>query len=421
MWPTSDPSLPSEDHVSDTPAEQPAPEVESSIVSAAGQTAAKALAAVKGSRLLSVDALRGLVIAGMIFMDHPASRSAVPKIIIDSPWSGLTFADLVFPSFLFIVGVSMAISFTRKAEAPSRAVTLKFLWRIFALLAIGLLANWYRYSFVPGSGELLTYPLRYTGVLQRIALASLFAFPFIRRPWKEKLLWAGAFILAHSAVLLFVPGPTGIQGIFGGITQQGTVVGAIDRFVVGAQHLYRLGFDPEGPFGVLTSTAQVLLGAVVGEQLIKRRDEAGMPLQLAAVGAVAILAGMLFSLVVPVNKHLWTGSFVLVTTGIDTLILAGLFQIADRMGWRRGLEPLVPLGMNALAVYIGSIIFAAWLSKYVVVLPSGASTNAYAAIAAGFQASFGIMRGSFAFSFVNLVLWYAIAAALYQAKVFIKL
>jgi predicted acyltransferase len=376
------------------------------------RTAAKAVsAAAAGGRLLSIDAMRGLVIAAMIFMDHPASRTSVPQFLIDSPWSGLTFADLVFPSFLFIVGVSMAISFTRKAEAPTREVVLKFLWRIVALLLIGLAANWYRYGM----------PLRYTGVLQRIALASLIAFPFIRRPWKEKLLWAAGLIAVHSAVVLFLPGPSGVAGIAGGITPAQTVVGAIDKFLVGASHIYRSGFDPEGPFGLLTCGAQVLIGSVVGEQLIKRRDAARMPLELAAAGAAALLAGMLVSFILPVNKHLWTGTFVLVTCGLDTIILAGLFQVADRMGWRRGLEPLVPLGMNALAVYVGSILLAAWLAQHLVTLPSGTVMSAYALIASGFQASFGIRRGSYAFSAVGLTVWYAVAAALYQARVFIKL
>ena len=372
---------------------------------------ATASAASVSGRLLSIDAMRGLVIAAMIFMDHPASRTSVPKLFLDSPWSGLTFADLVFPSFMFIVGVSMAISFTRKAEAPTRQVVLKFLWRVAALLLIGLAANWYRYGL----------PLRYTGVLQRIALASLFAFPFIRRPWKERLLWAAGLIVAHSAVLLFIPGPTGVAGIAGGIQPAQTVVAVIDRFIVGATHIYRSGFDPEGAFGLLTATAQVLLGSVVGEQLIKRRSESRMPLELAAAGAVALLAGMLFSLIVPVNKHLWTGSFVLVTSGIDTLILAAFFQLADREGWKRGFEPWVPLGMNALAVYVGSILLAAWLSQHLVTLPSGSVQSAYALIASGFQASFGIRWGSFAFSAAGVALWYAVAGALYQAKVFIKL
>ena len=367
--------------------------------------------ATAGGRLLSIDAMRGLVIAAMIFMDHPASRTSVPQFLIDSPWSGLTFADLVFPSFLFIVGVSMAISFTRKAEAPSREVVLKFLWRILALVLIGLAANWYRYGL----------PLRYTGVLQRIALASLIAFPLIRRPWKERLLWAAGLIALHSVVVLFLPGPTGVAGIAGGVTPAQTVVGVIDKFLVGASHIYRSGFDPEGPFGLLTAGAQVLLGSIVGEQLVKRREEASMPLQLAAAGAVALLAGMLLSPLLPVNKHLWTGSFVLVTTGLDTMLLAGLFQVADRMGWRRGFEPLVPLGMNALAVYIGSILLAAWLAKYLVTLPGGTVQSAYTLIASGFQASFGIRRGSYAFSALGLTLWYAVAAALYQARIFIKL
>jgi predicted acyltransferase len=368
-------------------------------------------AATSGGRLLSIDALRGLVIAAMIFMDHPARWDSVPTWLLDSRWNGLTIADLVFPSFLFIVGVSMAISFARKAEAPTRQVVLKFLWRILALLVIGLAANAYRYGM----------PLRYTGVLQRIALASLFAFPLIRRPWKEKLWWAAGLIVAHSVIVLFLPGPTGVAGIAGGITPAATIVGSIDRFVIGASHLYRSGFDPEGPLGLLTATAQVLLGAVVGERLIKHRDEPGMPLQLAAAGAIALIAGMALSLILPVNKHLWTGSFVLVTCGLDTLVLAAFFQVADRMGKRRGFEPLVPLGMNALAVYVGSILLAAWLTKYSVTLHSGAVTNAYALIGGGFQASFGIRWGSFAFSAVGLALWYAIAGALYQAKVFIKL
>ncbi len=409
------------DHLNAPAADMPAASPAKNAVDAVTKAGAKAVATVKGQRLLSVDALRGLVIAGMIFMDHPAKPISVPHFLIDSPWSGLTLADLVFPSFLFIVGVSMAISFTRKAEAPSRQVVLKFLWRIFALFMIGIISNWYRYSYIPGSGELFTYPLRYTGVLQRIALASLLAFPLIRRPWKERLLWAGGLILVHSAVVLLVPGPTGLQGIFGGLTPQATVVGAIDKFIVTAQHMYRFGFDPEGPFGLITSAAQVLIGSVVGEQLIKRRDEAGMPLQLAAAGALTLLAGMAFSFLVPVNKHIWSGSFVLVTSGIDILVLAAFFQLADKRQWKRGFQPLVPLGMNALALYIGSIILAAYLTKFAVVLPAGAHTDAYHVIAGGFQSAFGPMLGSFVFSLVGLMGWYAVAGALYQAKVFIKL
>jgi predicted acyltransferase len=274
---------------------------------------------------------------------------------------------------------------------------------------------------VPGSGEWMSFPLRYTGVLQRIALASLIAFPLIRRPWKEKLLWVAGFLAVHSVVLLFVPGPTGLAGIAGGITPPATVVGAIDKLIVGASHLYRSGFDPEGPFGLLTSAAQVLLGSIVGEQLVKRSEDGSMPRQLAVAGAAAVAAGMLLSLLVPVNKHLWTGSFVLVTCGLDTLVLIAFFQLADRMGWRRPFMPLVPLGMNALAIYIGSIVVTAWLRKYLVVLPSGVTSNAYALIGSGFQAAFGIRWGSLSFSAMHVAFWAAIAGALHEARVYIKL
>jgi len=300
----------------------------------------------KRGRVESLDVLRGLAVAGMIVVNNPGDWTAVYPPLMHAYWTGLTVADLVFPGFVFTMGAAVPFAFARRRAAGASIADLH--WhigaRVVVLVALGLVLN-----VVSASPQIS--PLRVPGVLQRIALAYLVAAIVVLHVRQARwLVVAAVLLVGHWALLTLVP--------FGGhaagtISPDANLAGFIDTRVFG-RHALAIPIDPEGLLGTLTSAASAILGAATGE--LMRRQPADAIRALAAGGAVALAAGWLWSLVLPLSKPLWTGSFVLVTAGITTLLLAAIYFAVDVRGWRRWCLPLAWLGANALVIYAASEI-----------------------------------------------------------------
>lgn len=358
---------------------------------------------------MSIDALRGLALAGMLLVNNHALAGEPPLWLSHADWEGLRFADVVFPAFLFVAGVSLAFSFGRRVTQHPVRVWAHFIFRVAALVAIGVVLNHFTY------GD----PLRVPGVLQRIGLSLLIAAPFVRlKPWW--ILAVGLVLLAgHSAALLWVTPPTVAEGALRAFE---ALPRYVDTTVFGAEHLHPSGFDPEGLLGLASSAGQVLLGAAVGRTLHAYPRNARALVWLAIGGFAALVAGWwLDPVALPVVKKLWTASFVLVTSGAATMILVAFYAIADWLRGERLIAWLVPPGRNALAAYVGAAALTLWLRSLEVTGPAGEATNAIGALSVGMVTAFGPVAGALGYSTAHVLLWYAVTSALDRSRVYIKL
>lgn len=275
-----------------------------------------------------------------------------------SAWNGYTLTDLVFPGFLFIMGVSMALSFQgrlAKGTPPGR-IALQVLKRSAMMISFGLLLN--------ALPELHLSTLRYMGVLQRIGLCYLICgLPLLYlRNWMIVALTFAATIgywLLMTQVAVPGFGLPGIDIPF--LDPQGNLASFLDRLLIPQGHLYHRGFyDPEGVLSTLSATATVLLGSLTG-MWIRRTDLPAtrrlFSLALAAAGMIGL--GLIWDHSFPINKRLWTSSYVLFAAGISMLLLATLIWMIDERGWlKKGLTPWLVFGTNALTAYVFSELLA---------------------------------------------------------------
>jgi predicted acyltransferase len=294
-------------------------------------------------RLLSLDAFRGYTIAAMILVNYPGSWSHVYAPLLHAEWNGLTPTDLIFPFFLFIVGVSLTLSYSKlMAKGITRkALYRKIIFRSIKIFLLGLLLNFIQHFDLS--------ELRYAGVLQRIAVVFLLAsLLFLNTRWKAQL-WIGISILVlYWLAMMFVPTP----GYDKAMLEPGANLAAwIDsRFLPGK--LWQGTWDPEGLLSTLPALATCIMGMLTGSLLLSPADQEHKVNWLFTLGAVSALAGYAWSLIFPVNKNLWTSSYVLVTGGFAMILLAASVFRVDMMQKKKLARPGIIFGSNAIAIYI---------------------------------------------------------------------
>ncbi|MEA5075333.1 MAG: heparan-alpha-glucosaminide N-acetyltransferase domain-containing protein [Coriobacteriia bacterium] len=377
---------------------------------ATAQPAPDAAPPVRKERIVSLDAARAIVVALMIFMDHPMIAAALPTFLVHPEWDGFRLPDFVFPAFIFMAGVSLAFSVGKKKEFSYRDSVLPFLKRIGMLFGIGLGLNFLKYGVSKGAAGLVFHPLRFMGVLQRIALSSLIAWPFARSRRTTVLAVAAALLVAHAAVLMLVAMPGGEAGALDSKTEN--ISAYIDRAVLGEPHTYGgRGYDPEGVLGTLSSGAQALLGLFVGQWLVAFPKDKKRLLQLLGIGVLWTVLGAALGGVIPVNKQLWTPTFVLVSSGVATMSLVTLYWIADYLGQKRWFEWLVPLGRNALLIYI--------LSN--VLLVAMRVTGVFPGAAEALSGSIPPVLATLTFQVAEVAMWFVVASWLHRRKIYFKI
>jgi predicted acyltransferase len=317
------------------------------------------------ARMVSLDVFRGLTIASMILVNDPGSWGAIYWPLDHAEWNGWTPTDLIFPFFLFIAGVSMTLSFaSRLKRGISRSKLMRHVViRGLAIFAVGLFLNAFPHPHWA--------TLRYTGVLQRIGvcylLAGLFVLLTARRADAEGFKLNVGAIAAAIAVLLvgywalmrFVPVPD--YGV-GNLTPEGNLAAWIDRRIM-FHHLWKPMWDPEGFLSTLPAIGTALSGVLVGEWLRSASEMRRRIAGLLSVGAAAMIAGRLLHYVFPINKNLWTSTYVIFTSGFAMIVLAACIWIVDMKGWKKWAWPFLVFGSNAITAFF----FATLLSKLSVI------------------------------------------------------
>jgi len=313
------------------------------------------------TRLVSLDAFRGATIAGMLLANNPGSWGHVYPPLRHAAWHGWTPTDMIFPGFLWIMGVAMTLSWSRRLEAgEAPAALFRHVGRRAAIIfGLGLLLTAFPFGLWP-THSLVLGSLRIPGVLQRIggcyAAAGAICLWASRR---GQLAWVVGLLAGSAALLKFFPVP----GYGAGHLDEavGNFAWWIDAHVL-AGHTWSgapaPGFDPEGIFSTFAAIATVVLGAWAGRILQAPVAGTVRAARLLGMGAALLGAGLLADLWLPINKNLWTSSFALFMAGASSVGLAGFYWLIDVRGWRRWATPLVVLGVNAIVIFVGAGLVA---------------------------------------------------------------
>ena len=311
----------------------------------------------RSSRFLSLDILRGMTVCFMIIVNN--SGSATPFApLMHSRWNGLTPTDLVFPSFLFIVGNAMSFSMKHFQALSNTQVVYKVLKRTVIMFLIGYLMYWFPF-FSFNNGHVAMLPIgntRIMGVLQRIALCYCFASLIIYfLPYKKVIILSVLLLLGYWSVLLIYGNSADPFSI------TGNAVVYLDKFVFGDAHLYhRLGvsFDPEGLLSTMPAIVNVIIGYYAGKFIQNSGKNYETIAKLLLTGALLILLAICWNPVFPVNKKIWTSTFVLLTSGLDLVILSVLIYALEIKNWNKynWTDFFTPFGKNPLFVYLVSEI-----------------------------------------------------------------
>ena len=301
----------------------------------------------KSERLLSLDILRGITIVGMILVNNPGTWESIYAPLRHAEWNGLTPTDLVFPFFMFIMGVSMSFALSRFDYHFSSSFIIKLVRRTVILFLLGLFLSWF--SLVCTGVEQPFSHIRILGVLQRLALAYFFGSLLIvgvRRP--ANLAWISGIILAGYSILLALG--------HGFELSEQNIIAVTDRTLFGEAHLYRewlpdggrIFFDPEGLLSTLPCIAQVIIGYFCGNILREKTEIHHRLLQISILGIALLFTGWLLSYGCPLNKKVWSSTFVLVTCGFASLFLVFLTWLIDIRKKQKWGYPFHVFGTNPL-------------------------------------------------------------------------
>jgi predicted acyltransferase len=366
----------------------------------------------KSERLSSLDAFRGLTIAGMILVNNPGSWTHVYAPLRHADWHGWTPTDLVFPFFLFIVGVSISFSFSRRLEQSMEKPGLysKLFKRTLILFALGIFLTLIpRFNFAT---------LRIPGVLQRIALCYLFAsLLFLKTGTKWRSITVVFILAVYWLTMKLVPVPGFGPGI---LEYEGNLCAFIDSKLL-AGHLYKPGFDPEGILSTLPAVATTLLGTLTGDWLRSSKSVLQKTAGLFIGGIVLIVSGLLLHPLFPINKQLWTSTYVIFSAGAALLVLGICYWLIEGMLLKKWAVPFLIFGTNAIAVYVGSSLMAK-LTGLIRISSEGSvlsfKTLVYTHLLVPWA---GNLNGSLVYPLILILIWIGITLPLYRKKIFIKI
>ena len=352
-------------------------------------------------RLLSLDILRGITVAGMILVNNGYGESF--EMLRHVEWNGMTPCDLVFPFFLFIMGVSTYLSLSKcqfKATAP---VVRKVVKRTVLLFLIGLAINWFDYAI---EGDFLCFGhLRIWAVLQRIALSygivSIFVL-LVNHKWVVPTIVS--LLVIYTVILL----------VGNGYAQDSSnILARVDLRLFGADHLYHKSpVDPEGLLGTISSVAHVLIGFYCGMRMKQAASVESKVLQFLTIGAVLVMGGYLLSFGLPLNKRIWSPSYVMMTCGLAALLQGVLMVIIDLRGKKKWCTFFRVFGVNPLFLYVASEVLAIVLGHV------GVSKTVFNGIHAVITHP---QSASLAYAVYFVLLNFILGYILYRRKIYIKL
>ncbi|MFA7582054.1 MAG: DUF5009 domain-containing protein [Proteiniphilum sp.] len=382
----------------------------------------------QNSRLLSLDILRGITIAGMIMVNNPGSWEYAYAPLKHAHWHGLTPTDLVFPFFMFIMGVSTFMSLRKFNFTPTSAAVWKVVRRTILIFVIGLALGWFGQlmrglaageSFGVAASHFDT--LRILGVLQRLALAYGLAALIALLVKDKQLPWIIATLLAgYYLILRFGKGFE---------MSEENIIAVVDKALWGPAHMYkdttpegvRIAFEPEGLLSTIPSIAHVLIGFLFGKMIVENRENHTRVEKLLIWGTLLAFSGLLLQYGCPINKKIWSPTFVLVTTGFAAQLLGLLIWIIDihkKEKWSRffhafGVNPLIVyVFAGVLANLVGNIRFA-WQGETISV-----KSFTYSVL---IQPWAGNYFGSLLYALLFVTVCWLFGYILYKKNIYIKL
>ncbi|MCI2228759.1 heparan-alpha-glucosaminide N-acetyltransferase domain-containing protein [Polaribacter sp. MSW13] len=363
-------------------------------------------------RLKALDVLRGITIASMILVNTPGSWSYVYWPLLHAKWHGFTPTDAVFPFFLFIVGVSIHFAFKNFKPGENKKALKKIIKRTIIIFAIGLFLNLFpKFNFET---------VRYFGILQRIAIAygvgaSLCLF-FKKRNLAYIII--GILVLYWAILYFFVP-----ENPFG---PQTNLVGKIDLYLFGSNHVWKgLGFpfDPEGLLSTLPSISTVLIGSLTGGFLSNASKNSVKIKTLLSYGISLMILGYVWGFVFPINKSLWTSSYVCFAAGLAMVVLALLIWIIDVKKYSKWSIPFIHFGTNPLFIFVFSGLYVKTMIYLIKITNAqGETTTGLKYIYQNIFVPFaGNMNGSLFFAIAHIFFFWSLVYVLYRNKIFIKI
>jgi predicted acyltransferase len=366
------------------------------------------------NRLISLDVFRGLTIATMVMVNNPGSWNSIYWPLEHAEWNGWTPTDLVFPFFLFIVGVSITLAFGRRVEVggPKRDLYLKVIRRTLVIFALGLFLNGFPYYHLS--------EIRIPGVLQRIAVCYFFAsIIFLTTKIRTQVIIALALLIVYWLLMTHIAAPGFVAG---DLSKEGSLASFIDRVVFGP-HIWKQGkvYDPEGILSTIPAIATTLFGVLTGHWLRSNRSPYEKVAGMFVVGAACVMIGWSWNPFFPINKALWTSSYVFFTGGLALQLLALCYWLIDIKNYRAWTRPFVVFGVNAIALYVGVGLMARLIGLIKVPDVDGTKISLQEWIYQHLFLSWSSpVNASLAFAICFILVWLGLMWLLYQRKVFIK-
>lgn len=370
---------------------------------------------VKTTRLISLDIFRGITIAGMIMVNNPGSWSAIYPPLKHAEWHGCTPTDWIFPFFLFIVGVAVTLSLTKRKERgdDQNKLILNIFRRGSMIFLVGLFLNAFPYFNIA--------ELRIPGVLQRIGVVYFItAVIFLKASLKSQICIAIGLLVVYWLAMALIPVP----GVGDANYEMGKNLAAWVDSQILTGHMWKVTktWDPEGVLSTIPSISTCLSGVLLGHFLRTKLSDAEKVSWIFTAGAFFIFAGSIWSIFFPLNKGLWSSSYVVYTTGVALIFFGFCYWIADVQGYKKWAKPFVVYGMNAITVFAGSGLMAKIMGMIKVTGLDGKEINSkdyiYQTLLLPY---FDPINASLVFAILFITFWLGILWVLYHYKIFIKI
>jgi predicted acyltransferase len=377
-----------------------------------------------GKRLVSLDVFRGATIAAMILVNNPGTWGAIYPPLRHAEWHGWTVTDLIFPFFLFIVGVSVVLAFTKALEKGSETGDLvrKTVTRSAIIFGLGLLMMGFPYlTFDPSFG---LHPnlsgIRIMGVLQRIAICYLVVsllFLYLK-PRTIAFVTAG-LLLAYWAMMMLIPVPGFGAGL---IDQPDSNLSAwVDQLLIPEPHIYREGpYDPEGILSTIPAIATTLLGVFAGMILMSDRSTIEKTARLMLWGFMLAIIGYIWDWFFPINKSIWSSSYAIFTGGLAMQCFGACYWLIDVKEKDRFTRPFVVYGVNALIVFFVSGLLGRTLGMIKINTVEGSISLQRLIFNNVFMPLGSELNASLLYAITWIVLWYFVLSYMYKRKIIIK-
>jgi predicted acyltransferase len=393
----------------------------------------------KRERLLSLDVFRGLTVAGMLLVNDPGTWSAIFPPLEHAEWNGWTPTDLIFPFFLFIVGITTHLSLSaRRGRGDDDSAMVKQILRrglIIYLLGFAMAMfpfyQWGNIDTIPNAGawDRILFRIehvRILGVLPRIAIVYVCAALLtLKTTVKQQIVIIAGLLFGYWFAMTLIPVPG--ENVVGALllhTKDRNLAAYLDRAILGTNHTWigSVTFDPEGPMSTIPAIGTAMLGVLAGRWIAQRDKQlleriAG----LFAMGSVGMMLGLMWNWSFPINKNLWTSSYVIFTAGMACVALATIMWIVDYCSVKWWTKPFVVFGVNPIVAFVGSgvlarLIYTLWHVNY-----NGKSVAVQDAI---YQSVFlpwlPPRVASLAFAITFVLLWYGILTVLYRRNIILK-